>query len=826
MTSTQHQLTDNTSETLQRQKRAAWTLATLGGALGIITTFGLISQLLASEAPQPLNYIAGYGSAVAILIGAYLSQRGKVILGVSLAVAVTAIGNLAALSISSGLASFYAILAFIIFALLVSQTFPAEQVGRASGILAVISFGLILVDTFWPVARVPVARYDIVIFLIIGAVIALAATIILLRNLHKLSLGGKLILASLLVALLPLATLAVLNTTSALDTLEEDANRILLAAATQAANSVDEFVSNGLTNIVTEARLLRLTETATLLERRNINATQRAIIVDHLNAYRDKDPLNIVSVALLNENGDVAVDTRVTNVGRSESDRTYFQMAVATGRAYVSQVEFSPDNGQPYLYFSYPVLNPAGEIVGVLRTQYQASILQDLVAQSTGLSGGQSFAVLFDENQLQLAHGTAPEALYKTVDTLPQERVTELQGQLRLPPGSPADLSLGLPDLATNLSSAQQEPFFTAEDMANNTTNQVAGIFLDNQPWLLTFFVPQEVFLAPVATQIQNTVLLATIIAAIFTVGAVVVSRVLLRPIVELTNAATEVAQGNLAVRAKVTTGDEIGLLATTFNNMANQLGELIGSLEQRVQERTEALATSAEVSRRLTTILDEDELVRAVVQQVRDAFDYYHVHIYLFDKKRQRLIMTRGTGQAGQQMLAAGHSIAPGQGLVGRAATTNTNVLAKDVSQVPEWLPNPLLPETRAETAVPIALGDDVLGVLDVQDNQTNGLQEIDTELLRSIANQVAIALRNARLYKETQRQVQREATLNQINQAVLGTTTVQEALQVALREIGRATGASEAHIRLQTTNGHSHPAPVTTPVTTEERKVDQEGE
>lgn len=187
---------------------------------------------------------------------------------------------------------------------------------------------------------------------------------------------------------------------------------------------------------------------------------------------------------------------------------------------------------------------------------------------------------------------------------------------------------------------------------------------------------------------------------------------------------------------------------------------------------------------------------------------------------------MTRGTGQAGQQMLAAGHSIAPGQGLVGRAATTNTNVLAKDVSQVPEWLPNPLLPETRAETAVPIALGDDVLGVLDVQDNQTNGLQEIDTELLRSIANQVAIALRNARLYKETQRQVQREATLNQINQAVLGTTTVQEALQVALREIGRATGASEAHIRLQTTNGHSHPAPVTTPVTTEERKVDQEGE
>lgn len=822
MTSTQYQLTDMTDDMLRRQKRAVWILAALGGTLGVMTTFGLISQIIAGEALLVPNYFAGYASAVAVLFGAYLSQQGKVIHGVALAAVVTTIGNLAAISISSGLASFSSILAFIIFALLVSQTFPKEQVGRAIVILAIVNFGLILADAFWPVVRAPIPRRDIVIFLIIGVVSALVTVIILLRQFKELSLGSKLILTSLLVSLLPLTTLAILNTTTTLNVLEADANKILLAAATQAANNVDEFVSNSLTNIVTEARLLRLTETATLLEQRNINATQRAVIVDHLNAYRDKNPLSIVSVALLNEDGEVAMDTRVTNVGRSEADRSYFQMAVATGQAYVSEVEFSPGDDEPYLYFSHPVLNPAGEIVGVLRTQYKASVLQDLVAQSTGLSGGQSFAVLFDENQLHLAHGTAPEALYKTVDTLPDERVAELQAQLRLPSGSAADLSLGLPDLATKLSSAQQEPFFSAEDIANDSLNQVAGIFLDSQPWLLTFFVPQEAFLAPIATQTRNTVLLATIIAAIFTAGAVAVSRVLLRPINELTSVATEVAQGNLTVRAEVTAGDEIGLLATTFNDMADQLGDLIDSLEQRVQERTEALATSAEVGRRLATILDENELVRAVVQQVRDAFDYYHVHIYLFDDKRQKLIMTGGTGQAGQHMLATGHNITPGQGLVGRAAVTNTNVLAKDVSQVPEWLPNPLLPETRAETAVPIALGDDVLGVLDVQDNQINGLQEIDTELLRSIANQVAIALRNARLYKETQRQVQREATLNQINQAVLGTTTVQEALQVALREIGRATGAGEARIQLQTTNGRSHPALVTT----DERMVDQEGE
>jgi PAS domain S-box-containing protein len=192
--------------------------------------------------------------------------------------------------------------------------------------------------------------------------------------------------------------------------------------------------------------------------------------------------------------------------------------------------------------------------------------------------------------------------------------------------------------------------------------------------------------------------------------------------------------------------------LATTNQ----ELRELSASLEERVASRTQALSTSASVSQQLSTILDQQQLVEEVVTQVQQAFHYYHVQIYLFDEQKANLLMVGGTGTAGQALLAQKHEIPASKGLVGQAATRNAPVLVSDVGQDPNWLPNPLLPNTRTEVAVPIAIGQKVLGVLDVQHHTANGLDETDVDLLRSLANQVAIALQNAEQYEVLQKRTQ----------------------------------------------------------------------
>lgn len=299
-------------------------------------------------------------------------------------------------------------------------------------------------------------------------------------------------------------------------------------------------------------------------------------------------------------------------------------------------------------------------------------------------------------------------------------------------------------------------------------------------------------------TAVSNTAIFTgvTIVLALISAIALafVFSRQISEPVSQLTDTASEIASGNFDVQAEVTSTDEIGTLAQTFNTMTERLGRAFDDVRRRGLQ----VQTAADVSRRLSAVTDPRQLAMEVVEQVQRAFDYYYAQIYLLDETGENLVLTGGTGDAGAAMMARGHSLLKGRGLVGRAADTNASVLIPDVSLEEGWLPNELLPDTKTEAAVPISTGNQVLGVLDVQHSEVNGLTVDDVTLLESLAGQAAISLQNARSYEESRKQAELESLVNVIGQKIQRTTTMEETLQTAIRELGTAIGASRVRAKL----------------------------
>jgi putative methionine-R-sulfoxide reductase with GAF domain len=239
------------------------------------------------------------------------------------------------------------------------------------------------------------------------------------------------------------------------------------------------------------------------------------------------------------------------------------------------------------------------------------------------------------------------------------------------------------------------------------------------------------------------------------------------------------------------------------------QLQTLNDQLESRVAARTQALVISAAIGRDVSTILDKEQLVKDVADKIRNAFNYYQVHLYLLNEAGDTLELAAGSGYAGAELVARQHTVPIDKGLVGRAARTNEPVIAPDVNQVESWLPNPSLPDTKSEVTVPISLGNKVLGVLDIQQNIRNSLGQNEADLLISISGQVAVALQNANLLAQAQQRADYEGRLNEVNQQIQSATTLEQAMQIAVREVGRALNAPQARVRLGTRplpqNGHT---------------------
>jgi GAF domain-containing protein/HAMP domain-containing protein len=219
---------------------------------------------------------------------------------------------------------------------------------------------------------------------------------------------------------------------------------------------------------------------------------------------------------------------------------------------------------------------------------------------------------------------------------------------------------------------------------------------------------------------------------------------------------------------------DEIGELSRAMTRMVNWLRESYGRLEEQVQERTShlqrrsvQLEVTAQVARDIAATRDLETLLYRAVNTILDRFDFYHAGIFLIDQRQEYAVLRSATGEAGREMLARNHRLKIGEtGLVGYVAQRGEARIASDVDMDTVHYKNPLLPETRSEAALPLKAAGRVIGVLDVQSREASAFDEESLAILQIMADQLAIAIQNARLLQESQMNLRElEATYGRYN-------------------------------------------------------------
>lgn len=272
--------------------------------------------------------------------------------------------------------------------------------------------------------------------------------------------------------------------------------------------------------------------------------------------------------------------------------------------------------------------------------------------------------------------------------------------------------------------------------------------------------------------QVRSAISIAAFILIALLIGAVAVSivlgQVIAAPVMRLTQTANQIVEGDLAAQATVASKDEIGTLAQAFNSMTSRLRETLAGLERNVEERTAQLVAAnernerrakqfeaiAHVAHTISSTRELDSLLAQITTSINREFGFYHVGIFLVDRAREFAILSAANSEGGQAMLARGHRLKVGeQGLVGYVTGTGTARVALDTGADAVFFNNPDLPNTRSEITLPLRAGEETIGALDVQSDKPNAFSQEDINILSTLADQVSIAIQNAKQFEETRK-------------------------------------------------------------------------
>jgi GAF domain-containing protein/HAMP domain-containing protein len=469
----------------------------------------------------------------------------------------------------------------------------------------------------------------------------------------------------------------------------------------------------------------------------NVRALQQLALlpsVVSMDAERQKPVLEAMAAAHPHMYLVSTTDLAGRNVARSDgeapkdySDRAWFAGA-RDGAPVTYQSLIGRTSGEPALVVSIPIRDASGEVIGVAMF---ASLLTDIANEVQASRLGETgISYVVDEQNRAIVH---PDTAYSS--------------ELR-------DLTYDAPVVALRRGDENPVSFEDGEgrqwlahvgELENGwgviVQQQQAGLVAERRPLVQVGLI--------VVGFVTVTLLLLTWLAV----------RQAFRPIDALIDTAAGITAGDLTRVAPVESEDEIGVLARAFNRMTERLRGLIDGLEQSVRDRTvdleqrsSYLVAASEVSRAAASILDPEELTQRVADLIRERFSLYYVGLFLVEESGQWAVLRAGTGEPGRQMLAQGHRLEVGGGsMIGRCVGTGLADVQLDVGEAAVRFDNPLLPGTRSELALPLRSRERTIGAMTVQSEQPAAFDEAYVGVLQTMADQVALAIENARLISES---------------------------------------------------------------------------
>ncbi len=584
------------------------------------------------------------------------------------------------------------------------------------------------------------------------------------------TLRGRLTLIMIILAVLPVVVVGAIITFRAFNVQTDQAEDLQAEAALRVAREIDTFLHKAESDLrlVTEVRGLK-----------DLSIEDQEAVLSELQTTRDI----FDEVALLDETGQeiVRLSRREIVTGTdlvSRVDTAEFTVPVTARIAYFGPVELNLTTGEPLMTIAIPIIDKRTDaVVNVLVGELRFRAVWDLIADQE-FAEDQDIYVVATNEELEALEGISIEVA---------ERVVAHRNP-----------SVVLADTA-----------FETDDLSRLTTGLNGySVILSTEH----FELGEQKF--TVVSELKETTALKTAYATVYTIAVAMVAVVLFtggvgfwlmtrvaRPIETMSRAAVVLGSGDFDVHVEPVGTREFRLLAQSFNDMSAQIQNFIGTLEARVQARTADLRLAAQVSEQAATILDPDVLLSQIVELTKEYFGLYHSHVYLLDADGDNLVLAAGAGEPGRIMRDRGHSIPASAelSLVARAAREKTAVIVADTVQEPDFLANPLLPDTRSEAALPLVAGQRVLGVLDVQSEQVGRFDADLIAVLNTLAGQITVAIDNARLFSEVERTSRHEQALSTVTEAIQRAQSMDEVLQVAARELGRALRVPHAAIELK---------------------------